>query len=231
MYCKSYFKNRIVVKLSVFLMLGCFLSVCYSPVFGQKGKLSANPHAQRLFLEAQDSFAIGNYKAAARLNCKAVSLDTNFIAAYDNAGLAYRFMNNLDSAEFFYLKSFEKEPSNSIAAQNLAVVSEFRKDYSRAMLLYTIVSQMEPENPEGYFGLARTYYILNRKYEALESAHAAEKLYKKQNSPHIGDCYIILTVLYYNLGKRKEARNYLQLAKSAGAKPDTILEEAVMKKD
>lgn len=195
-----------------------------------KDKMSSNPVAVKFLKEAQDSFLTGNFRSSAQLSRNAITADTNFIAAYDNAGLAYRNLHLLDSAEYFYLKSFEKNPSNSIAAQNLAVASEFKKDYSRAMLLYTILTQMEPENPEGHFGLARTYYLLGRKHEALESAHTAENLYLKQKSPYIADCYIILTVLYFDLGYKKEARLYLKQAKQAGAKPDAELERAVMKK-
>ena len=183
-----------------------------------------------LFNEATDSLEAKKYIEAIPLYKKAIAIDTNFLDAYDNLGLTYRQLQMLDSAEYFYKTSFEKDPKNSTPVQNLAVVAELQNIPRKAMLLYYLLSKMAPKDPEGYFGLARMNYVLGRDDEALQSGQKAEELYKKENSPLIKDCYLVLTVICIRAGKGKLARKYLSMAKESGAKVEKELEDAVFKK-
>src|SRR5439155_1551215 len=150
--------------------------------------------AKEFFNQALDNFDQKNFKKAIELNKLAIAEDTNFIDAYDNLGLAYRKLNMLDSAEHYYQYSFEKNPTNTTPIQNLAVVAELQNNFEKASLLYLIMTSMEPENPEGHFGMARTKYMLGKTEEAFKSGQLAEKYYKKVNSPYIGDCYYLLCI-------------------------------------
>jgi tetratricopeptide (TPR) repeat protein len=184
--------------------------------------------ARVLFNEAADNFDKKNFAAARDLYKEAISIDTNFIDAYDNLGLTYRQMNMLDSAEYYYHWSFRKDATNSTPIQNMAVVAELQNQLQKAMLLYLLVSSMDPQNPEGHFGLSRMYSLLERLPEALKSGQTAEKLYKAQNSPFLKDCYYILTIISVQMNKKKLARQYLKSAKEAGANVDPGLEKAVL---
>ena len=188
---------------------------------------STSVKANEFYNQALDNFDEKNFKKAVELNKLAIAEDTNFIDAYDNLGLAYRKLNMLDSATYYYLYSFKKDTTNTTAIQNLAAVAELRNDIPKAELLYLLITSMEPENPEGYFGLARMEYLQGKKEEAFKNAQSAEKYYKKINSPFIGDCYYILCMICADMRNITIARQYLKLAKQAGLDIDPKLEDAL----
>lgn len=181
--------------------------------------------AQHFFDEGQTQFDQKNFTAAIASYRQAIIADTNFVDAYDNLGLSYRKLNKLDSAEYYYYTSFMKDTTNTTAVQNMAVVAELQNIPKKAELLYLMLSAMEPENPEGYFGQARMQYLGGNLADAYKNGQLAEKYYNKMSSPHIGDCYYILCIICYELKKIKEAKTYLKLAKAAGINPDSRLEQ------
>jgi len=183
--------------------------------------------AREYYNKASDYFDQNNFKKAVELNKLAIAADTNYIDAYDNLGLAYRKLNLLDSAEYYYKYSFEKNPTNTTPLQNLAVIAELRNNFQQAKLLYLMITSMEPENPEGFFGMARMHLTLGENEEALKSGQMAEKLYEKINSPYIGDCYYILCITHLQLKNMDLAKKYLTLTKKAGLSIDPNIEKAL----
>ena len=104
-------------------ILFCFvLAFCFQQAISQEhsfvpsGTVSnaTNERATLYFNQAHDSFDVRNYEAAAILYARAIAADTNLIDAYDNLGLTYRQLGKLDSAEYYYLRSFYKNPKNPL---------------------------------------------------------------------------------------------------------------------
>ena len=183
--------------------------------------------ARDYYNKASDYFDQNNFRKSVELNKLAIAEDTNYIDAYDNLGLAYRKLNMLDSAEYYYYYSFKKDSTNTTPIQNLAVIAEMQNNVEKANLLYLMITAMEPGNPEGYFGMARMQLTLGQKEEALKSGQMAEKLYEQAKSPYVGDCYYVLCVIYYELKNMEQAKKYLKLAKKAGLNIDPNIEKAL----
>lgn len=188
----------------------------YKPTESEKARIFYN--------EAHDFFEQKKFQKAVELYKLAIKEDENYIDAYDNLGLTYRQMNLLDSAEHYYLLSHKKYPMGTVAISNLAVVQEYKGNTEGAISYYTKCTEIEPENPEGYYGLSRMY-LNNKKYnQALKNGKLAEKYYTKMNSPYIGDCYYVLCLICYYNNDKLTAKKYLNLAKNSGIKVDNRIE-------
>ena len=133
----------------------------------------------------------------------------------------------LDSAEYYYLISLSKYPNGFNANQNLAVVEELRTNYDKAIVYYKKLIEIEAENPEGYYGLARMQFTAGKLNEAFKNGQSAEKYYKQIKSPYIGDCYYILCIICYTNKDIPLAKKYLALCKQAGIEVDKTIEKAL----
>ena len=172
--------------------------------------------ARNYYNSGHDYFVQENFKKAVEYYKMAILEDPNYIDAYDNLGLSFRNLNLLDSAQKYYLISHSKYPKGAVAITNLAVVQEYKNNTEGAIIYYKKAIEIEPENPEGYYGLSRMYLNSNKYEDALKYGLIAEKYYKLNNSPYIGDCYYLLCLIYYYNNNKPLAQKYLALSKKAG---------------
>ena len=192
-------------------------NVLYKPTESEK--------ARKYYNEAIDYFEEKNFEKAVELYKLAIIEDPNYIDAYDNLGLSYRHLNLLDSAESYYLLSHSKYPKGTVAIGNLAVVQELKGNSEGAIAYYKQSIELEPENPEGYYGLSRMQLNVEKYGEAFKNGQLAEKYYKQINSPYIGDCYYLLCLICYNNKDKQLSQKYLALSKAAGIAVDKNLEK------
>ena len=113
--------------------------VVYTPTSSSDAKFNYN--------KAHDYFDKNDYKSAIEYYKLAILNDSNFIDAYDNLALSYRWSNKLDSAEYFYLLSSKKYPKGEASVMNLGVVEHFRKNYTKAIYYYDKLIEINPKNP------------------------------------------------------------------------------------
>jgi len=218
-------KNVLFIVVSI-----CSTNYCQAQgkiITTDSSKTSISEKARKYYNEGYDYFDKGNFTKSITLYKLAVAEDPNFLDAYDNLGLAFRQLNMVDSAERYYLISFNKNPNGFTANQNLAVVEEVRNNYAQALKYYAKLIELESENPEGYYGVSRMQFMLKNNKEALKNGLLAEQYYKKINSPYIGDCYYILCMIYVNDNNIPLAKKYLALCKKEGVKVDKDLELAL----
>jgi len=157
---------------------------------------------------------------------KAISIDPNYVDAYDNLGLVFRHQGNLEKAEFYYKKSIEIYPNGYVAHQNLAIVYGLKKLYDKALKEYKTMIKIDPDDPEGYYGIANYYMTIGKNELALENAKKALKLYEELNHLYIKDGQFLLGLIYYNLNDKKNAKTFLKKAKDNGAEiPKQLLIE------
>lgn len=173
--------------------------------------------------EAKKYYNLGNAEVDAHNFGKAVeyfrfavAADNDYIDAYDNMGLAFRNLNKLDSAEYYYLISRKKYPKGKVAVMNLAVVEEKRKNHQKSIGYYKQLLELDPNDGEGYYGLARQYLMLGKFDEALTHFKTTERIYKETKSPYIGDCYLTQCVIYALIGNKEMGIKYMTLAKEEG---------------
>ena len=156
---------------------------------------------------------------------KAIKIEPKFVQAIDNLGKVYRILEKYDLAEKYYKKSIEIFPNGSTAHQNLAVVYDRQGRYNEEVEEYKKVIKINSQDPEGYFGLAKTYlYRTNEIDLALKNALKALELYKKNPPNYIGDGYQLVGLIYYYSGDETNAKKYIQIAKEKHIEND--LEDA-----
>jgi len=162
---------------------------------------------------------------AAEYYLKAIKIEPKFVQAIDNLGKVYRILEKYDLAEKYYKKSIEIFPNGSTAHQNLAVVYDRQGRYNEEVEEYKKVIKINSQDPEGYFGLAKTYlYRTNEINLALKNALKALQLYKKNPPNYIGDGYQLVGLIYYYSGDETNAKKYIQIAKEKHIEND--LEDA-----
>ncbi len=162
---------------------------------------------------------------AAEYYLKAIKIEPKFVQAIDNLGKVYRILEKYDLAEKYYKKSIEIFPNGSTAHQNLAVVYDRQGRYNEEVEEYKKVIKINSQDPEGYFGLAKTYlYRTNEIDLALKNALKALELYKKNPPNYIGDGYQLVGLIYYYSGDETNAKKYIQIAKEKHIEND--LEDA-----
>ena len=191
----------------------------YAPTKSEKAK--------DYYQKGTDAVDAKDFKKAIAYLKSAIAADPEFIDAYDNLGIAFRQVNELDSAERYYLISRKKYPKGIISCTNLAIVEEKRKNYDKAISYYKEVVVIDAKNPEAYYGLMRQYIMLQKFAEAAQNGTLAEKYYKEANSPYIGDCYYMEMMVYIMADNKLLAQKYMALAQKEGMTIDPKISDAL----
>lgn len=163
-----------------------------------------------------EAFQQRDFQTAISFYRKSIEMDSNFIEALDNLALTYRHLNELDSAKKYYMISIEKYPQGELAYQNLGVVYQIEEDFQNALFRYHQLSEINPQNPEAYFGMAKAYLAINQNDQAIESGLRCEELYKANNSNYIMDIQYIIGLAHYFKSDQVNAKKYLQGAFDKG---------------
>jgi len=181
----------------------------YTPTSSEEARINYN--------KGVASFKNKDLDKAVKYYEKAISIDPNYVDAYDNLGLVFRHKGNLEKAEFYYKKSIEIYPDGYVAHQNLAIVYGLQKLYDKALNEYETMIKIDPNDPEGYYGIANVYMTLGKFDFALENAKKALKLYEELNHPYIKDGQLLLGLIYYFSNDKINAKALLKKAKDNGA--------------
>ncbi len=220
-------RYNLVAIIFVFKTTACFCQTGDKVLEYERVAHSKSIKAEEYYHAAHNDFDKEAYQSAIEKYKIAIALDSDYIDAFDNLGLAYRKMNKLDSAEYCYFASLRKYPQGYVPVMNLAIVEERRGNPQKAADYYKKLVTLRDDDPEGYYGLLRMYVTLKMYSEALDNGNTAEKYYKKNNSPYIGDCYYYLCFTHYNLNNIEMARKYMNLAQNAGVTVDKNMVEAL----
>ena len=144
---------------------------------------------------------------------KAISKDLYFVQAYDNLAKTYRSLEEYDLATKYYLLSQKIFPKGPTAYQNLAVVYFKQEKWDEAIRQYELLIKIDSNDPEGYYGLAKIYLDADDFVLALKNAKKALSLYKINPPNYIGDSYAQIGLIYYYIGQKSLAKEYLEIAK------------------
>jgi len=176
--------------------------------------MSKNKKALKFYNEGTDYEVKEMYDMAIVSYTKALKADSKFSFAWDNLGLCYRKRGNYKEAIKCYEKSLELDPKGTTPLQNIAVAYDFLKDYKNAAATYEKFKTLHPDNPEGYFGAGRTYYIINDFEKGTDNMFKAYKLYKVQKSPYVNDALQNLRFYYNDLKEKNKLDIFNQAAKN-----------------
>ena len=177
---------------------------------------SENPEALKYFKDAEGYEERSKYEKAIELYKKAVAIDAQFAFAWDNMGLCYRKANNYDEAIKCYQKSLEVDPYGLMPLQNMAVAYEYKKDYVEAAKTYKRMADKYPDNPEGFFGAGRAFYLSGDYEKGVDYMFKAYKLYKEVKSPYVSDAEKNLGGFWNDLKDKGKENIFTEAAKING---------------
>lgn len=220
--------NRPCLILCAFFTMQCFAAFCQSNERMQSAQPAnvkpPSDKAMELNNDANEHFSKKEYALAITGYKQAIAVDSDYVDAYNNLGLALYESNSLDSAEHYLRTSLHYYPDGVTALQDLGLVEEKKRDLAKASDCYKKITVLQPDNPEGFYNSARILTTLAKFDEALVQAQMAEKLYTKTNSPYTKDCHYMLLVIYFNTRNKPMAKQYLALCKKEGVPVQSAIE-------
>ena len=175
-----------------------------------------SPEAREQYNKGYESFEKGDFKKAIKYYKAAIVIDPDYIDAYDNLGLSFRQLGQLDSAACYYRKSIGKYPNGTLSRVNLGQVYSYKREYDNAIAVYREIIVIDSNDAEGYFGIARTYVAKEQFDSAIFYAREALVIYSLTSNPYAGDALFILGVSYYSLGNKEKAKEALEQALDFG---------------
>ena len=181
---------------------------------------SKNPEARKLYRKGDDESEKGNYEKAIEYFKKALKVDSLYAFAWDNIGLCYRKLNNYDEAIYAYNRSLNIDVLGQMPLQNIAVAYTYKKDYNKAISAYERLAELDPKNPEIYYGIGRIYATYLNEYEkGLENMCKAYNLYDKAKSPYRTDAENVIGFIFTDMKKQGKTERFNEILKENNINP------------
>ena len=118
---------------------------------------NANTLADHLYSIGREKYEQGNYQGAIDDWSKAIEINPEFAAAYNNRGYAKYNLNDYQGAIADYDKAIENNPQDEIVYLNRGVAKYNLKDYKGAITDLDQYIEINPHHANPYYisGLAR----------------------------------------------------------------------------
>jgi tetratricopeptide (TPR) repeat protein len=162
---------------------------------------SKNPDAMNAYNAGVPLLDKENYSAAIPFFEKAVSIDPEFVFAWDNLGVCYRHTEKYDKAEVAYKTSLKIDPTNKTALQNLPLVYQLQKRNDDAIAAYNNFLSYYPDDPEVFYGVGLLYFNKDDMENALKNLCKAYNIYVEQKSAYRSDAEKVINMIYANMKK------------------------------
>lgn len=118
----------------------------------------ASPQQYNNYLQnAYKALKSGNYQTAIQNYKNALLLYPNEANIYNNLGVAYSRINDLNNAERCYKKTIQLEPSNAFVYSNLSGIYERKKQYAEAAKYLEYYAKLSPQDKNIYYNLCEFY--------------------------------------------------------------------------
>ena len=180
-----------------------------------KKSISKNEKAMKAYHLGIAAARKENDKEAIDYYKKAIALDPEFAFAYDNMGLSYRKLNDIDNAIIAYQKSLEIDPDGAMPLQNIAVAYQYKKEFSKAIEAYKKLAELDSKNPEIYYGIGNVYaFNLNDQENGLDNLCKAYNIYTEMKSPYRTDASTLIQRIYANLKKEGKEDKFFEILKN-----------------
>jgi tetratricopeptide (TPR) repeat protein len=178
-----------------------------------ENSISDKKKAMKFYDQGVEAYDNQDYKKAIKLYKKAVRNDKNFAFAWDNLGLSYRRLEQFDKAIECYETSLKLDPKGKMPLMNIAVAHSLNEDFESAKKYYKIYSGYYENDPEGYYGIGRLYFIEKDYSPALDNMIRAYILYNQMKSPYYLDAQKHIAIMYNELKKQGKLEVFNQMAK------------------
>lgn len=167
-------KRKLVVAVAGVVVLAASCAATYSGVQHWKTTRTLFEHAA----EAVPShvaysvlgftyFEEGDFSSAVELYEKALAFEPRDITPYQNLGLAYFSLGELNKAEYYFSELRRRRPDVKPLLLALSKIAFLKKDYTRVVELLAPERAFLSENPEASIALSAAYLELGRHEDAL----------------------------------------------------------------
>ena len=100
---------------------------------------------------------IGQFERAIEHYSRAIELNPDYAAVYNNRGNAYSVKSDFDRAIADYTKAIQLKPGNSMAYNNRGAAFSSKCDFDRAIADHTKAIQLKPDYADAYYNRGNTY--------------------------------------------------------------------------
>lgn len=169
--------------------------------------------AKNYYDKGQSLYAEEKFEEAIVAFKEAVKKDKKFAFAWDMIGISYRRLDQYKKAIKYYNKSLKVDPKGRMPLMNKPVAYEKLEDYEGAVKSYQAFVDVYPDDPEGFYGMGRMYFNLDKMEQATENMMNAYVKYNNINSPYARDAEQTLSVFYQKLKETDQLEIFERLAK------------------
>lgn len=183
-----------------------------------KHSTSSNVLAQLAYDDGMDYMDERDYQSAIEKFKKATEIDPKFAFAWDNLGISYRKLNQLNKAIEAYKQSLKINSKGRLPLMNIAVAYNLSKNYEQAIKYYKKFIHYYENDPEGYYGLGLVQYVNQQQEEGLDNLIHAYTIYTAENSPFKKDAAKKIGYMYNDLKNQNKQDVFNRVAEKYNLK-------------
>jgi tetratricopeptide (TPR) repeat protein len=144
--------------------------------------------------------AIGEFK-------KALEIYPYYPECYEQLGLAYFRIRDLDESLKNYEQALKLNPFTAVTYGNMGIIYFQKRDLTKALELYQKAVSLDPNYDDGYFNLGSTYGMMRQYDKALENFKKCVDI-----KPDYAQAYYYIGLTYNNLNQPGEGKKYMEKA-------------------
>lgn len=152
------------------------------------------------FTLAQALNESGRPKEALEHYQKVEKLKPDFPDTYNNIGVIYRSLKDLENAKKYFEIALQKNPAFALAKVNQALILRDENNFDKAIELLNSALNDDDKEPEAWFQKGATLRMMGKYNDALTAMSTAVDL-----SPQTEKYWNGIGIIYENLGHNKEA--------------------------
>lgn len=184
-------KKRTCVLLALILVMPCLFGLSANKTntsvsIDERGRLADELHMKGLMLYDETK-----YKEAIDEWLREIEIAPERVKPYNNIGLTYRKLGDLDSSIKFHEKAIKVDPKFGHSYYSLGLVYYDLKDYKRAKELFLKAIEFGYYDADVYYSLGQAYKQLTDYEQAIKAFKKVIKLYYNFPGAHyqLGDTY------------------------------------------
>ncbi len=147
--------------------------------------------ADELHVKGLTQSAEGKLEEAIHTWQKEIDLSPKRVRPYNNIGITYRRLSNLDAAKEFHEKAIKVNPKFGHSYYSLGLVHYDRKHYQEAKNLFLEAIQRDYRDADVYYSLGQAHKNLKEYDQAVQAYEKTVKLFFAYPGAHyqLGECY------------------------------------------
>jgi tetratricopeptide (TPR) repeat protein len=186
------FPILIAVLLLIQALCGCsLLPIKERSHEGVLSKKEREKLVEELHIKGLTQSAEGKFEEAIHTWQKEIELSPGRVRPYNNIGITYRRLGDLDAAKRFHAKAIKVDPKFGHSYYSLGLVQYDRKHYEEAKRLFLEAIRRDDADADVYYSLGQAHKNLKEYDQAVQAYEKTVKLFYAYPGGHyqLGECY------------------------------------------